>query len=1507
MERTKDSRGHAGHCKPVDQNDNDPFNVDADSCLLLWKAGTELVLSRDKSIIGYKLIEKGSRVTIQPSWRHKSSCHIVAITSLQDSLVVVEQDSHTCSIGRLDFGKSVNYKRLTHFPGSFKAIAPRLHEVILVVEPPDAVSTSRLVRLDCITGRVTRERALQTSSVDLQTDALGTWLTITDRSLETVTTVPATLDVWSPNVCSRVSRPTHKPASLCASSERSGCGICGPLSVGGSRGRDARVDLGNAACGGTGACAPKCPCRPFGPCVGCRNGENGGGIGTPNDPISHPGTGGTPSAGGGTYVGTNGGVSKEGGQWGTVGCSLDLLWRPHKLVSFSSFFVAQDQKRRNVAVISKEPFGIAQEYQDQKGFFFAADRTTPKMLLFRVASRQFEPVVVPSIASTTVSLQDVNLLDFSVRGFGSDLVRLEPRFPLEIPDTATFTGGVHTLSLMANHAPTFGPIDILLVPFIERSQTFGSANMNGWAAFMQRTMAPKVQDYYFENSFGNLREINFHVFGSDIGVGGPVQLPRNLSDYYYPDYVPAKLTLSRDVPVGGRIVFDGRETLKIIVQPDGGIQPTTLDLAFPAVIFELVNDFYPLVLRFNAGDTLKFDFDDGTSRTINFAFKEFRIQNDNTRDTVLNDLARFLDQAFLRPDASRQFAAPAVQIVPVSDKAFGRLVISVSSANTGGSRLGVSAAAFSGASLVNFAALAGSMDPSSADLKRYLESILRISNNNSDGHFTDTTSRTGFIDVAFSAARVLQTTVAVGDSVGGPTATINLDSSARLDMLFTTSNAFPNSATTRPNRKAVRDWYQVLRDALDGVVGALGQNSGDILPRFPVILLMPVEQPPVIPGDVDSVLAAESWTVSPLSKPIDFRGWQIFQSVQTTDPSRNVQAVWALVLNTAGFKPDVPTVLHELGHGLGFRDLYFAEGYRNDIAYFGDWAMMDSHLLAPHHCGYHKWQAGWIPDTVVDGKPARVITIPPSGPGLTVTLEALLVPVEVWDDAIPPDARSAFGVADDTPVVQLVKLDLGGDGVVFDLIEARQKGARFSQNLPPPGHGILVSNAYVPWDDQRYSFNNKYRREAHLLNPNDILTAPGHTFDFANASGMPFPGIVLTIANKQTVHGADVYHIQVTRTNKAFVDLYFAQGDPFWRSPDIYLDWPVDNLSRDPRDFRQYPVGQPLDQGEAVHVPRRQSDHELHWLVARIRNKGGVKAEQVVLDFQICDPGGAGDGGNFRSIGSTTIGEVPGGDLPAYGVFGWQVPAQHGSHICAHVQIKDFRIPVDSGGSALATDDTWFANNHCQKNVTVFVPLSASPYDPVDFEFSVNNDGIREETAYLEPENLPYGATLTVTPRHRTIAPKQTVVFRCKLQLDDQILDAGCKSDRQFRLNAWRRDPESSTKWGGVQYKVLPRKKLKVSAKASWGYGTPTIAGTVDPNPGGGRVRLFIHWDMRQLDPKDPYWVTVNLDGAGTFGWAEKTPPEGAFKFETYAVFEGNLMYGPAESEILEAHQEYLR
>jgi len=724
-------------------------------------------------------------------------------------------------------------------------------------------------------------------------------------------------------------------------------------------------------------------------------------------------------------------------------------------------------------------------------------------------------------------------------------------------------------------------------------------------------------------------------------------------------------------------------------------------------------------------------------------------------------------------------------------------------------------------------------------------------------------------------------------------------------MLYVTSTTVPNNSATANDSEAVSDWWGVLSAALDTVVGGIGNNAQQILSSFPVILLIPVEAPPMVPGDVDSAQAGEVWTVSALGKPFDFRGWEIMTTV--TSGSVGIQGVWALVLNqndgTAAspvIKPDTAIIFHELGHGLGFRDLYAATGYREDLVYLGDWAIMCNHWNMPHHCGYHKWQAGWIPDTEINGKPARVVTVPAtSDPGTTSGLEALLVPVEIWDDALLNDAPAAFGTDGSIPVVQLVKLDLGGDEVVFDLIEARQKGAQFSQKLP--SSGIICTNAYVPWDDQRYSFNNKYRRECQLLNNNNVIANPGDTFDFAEAEGFPYPGITVTILDK-TVDGADVYHIKVSRINKAFIDLYFTQGDPFYRSPDLYVDWVGDNASQNPSDFRQYPDGQPLDQGEDVHVPK--SGTELHWLVARIRNRGGVQAEQVKLNYQICDPGGAGDGGSFVPLGSTTVNVVPANNVDAYGIFGWEVGPSLSGHVCVYVEVEDYTIPIGSDGSALATDDTWFANNHCQKNVTKFVPLSGSPYAPVNFQYSVNNNGPNPETAYLEPENLPYGFELTVTPRSQYILPKTTVIFNCSLQLDDTILAAGCNSDRQFRLNTWRKDPESSTKWGGVQYKVFPRIKVAVSLTASWGYTSPSLTGTVSPNPGGGQVRMWIAFNG---EGNAPFWVFQDLDPNGAFAWSVTGGPGGsANQFTAYAVFDGNLTYGPMESDVQTAARSIL-
>lgn len=206
-------------------------------------------------------------------------------------------------------------------------------------------------------------------------------------------------------------------------------------------------------------------------------------------------------------------------------------------------------------------------------------------------------------------------------------------------------------------------------------------------------------------------------------------------------------------------------------------------------------------------------------------------------------------------------------------------------------------------------------------------------------------------------------------------------------------------------------------------------------------------------------------------------------------------------------------------------------------------------------------------------------------------------------------------------------------------------------------------------------------------------------------------GIVVSVVDVKLVEGdANVFHIRVDRENAEFVDLYFSNADPYYENPDLWVDWPVDNPTRDEKDHHSYPPGQPRDQGEQIRVPAEGD--ELHFLVARLRNRGVVKAEDVQLSFKSFVPPGAGDRSKALGLlGEITIPEVAGGNVASEHVLRWKVPAGFGGHTCLMVEIKDFKIPVDSTGAVLGSDDVWVANNHAQKNVDKTTPLRVNPFE----------------------------------------------------------------------------------------------------------------------------------------------------------------------------------------------------
>ena len=180
---------------------------------------------------------------------------------------------------------------------------------------------------------------------------------------------------------------------------------------------------------------------------------------------------------------------------------------------------------------------------------------------------------------------------------------------------------------------------------------------------------------------------------------------------------------------------------------------------------------------------------------------------------------------------------------------------------------------------------------------------------------------------------------------------------------MTSTKAVPNSATTFNLRESLRDRSQFYQDAFSAAIQRLRDKNlpTDLFKDYTCVLILPITAATPNPSDPNAVLPSEVWHVTPLNDPFGFRGAEnVTTVVDTIDDKIQKQCAWALIFMPGGV-PDTPMTIHEVGHALGFADLYVEQNYRDELAYLGDWAMTDNHPLEPHHCGYHKLQARWIP------------------------------------------------------------------------------------------------------------------------------------------------------------------------------------------------------------------------------------------------------------------------------------------------------------------------------------------------------------------------------------------------------------------------------------------------------------------------------------------------------------------------------------------------------------------
>lgn len=868
---------------------------------------------------------------------------------------------------------------------------------------------------------------------------------------------------------------------------------------------------------------------------------------------------------------------------------------------------------------------------------------------------------------------------------------------------------------------------IAVMPVLEPGQVFGDADQSKLHALMQARAYAIAQDYFRENSFETLTT-EFSVMGVDIGgTGKPLTLPDSFASYFWDRFRAGGLEARMPAAWPASVVFDGSEELTIRTHPSKG-SSRDYDVAFAALWTRRIHTSYPVEVVLSGAETLTLDVTDagGSAHTLTLDFaalNESHAQGDD-ETAFLATIGQHVTDAVRAAEAAAGSGEVIADVefrrvrTSSEDSEFGRLLGQWRIAGGGAGKGSIEIVPPGGGAAAGLVALGlagGGTTASSgtltseADIRAFLSECLDATIRDAgEGPGLNGTQLHNAPDTdEDTAADMVTAVIRLTDEYGGKLANIERVSSSGLGGTgWSTAAAVDGSETSFNSRNALRHSEKLAHDtftaAMDRVRSLGGWDREAVRAQFAGFDGMMIAFVGACPA---SVPVADAWQCTAAVDQSRFRMFvRRHYSTDQNDPDPSATPVAMptdLVIGQRFDRFDAAVMTHEIGHGLDLPDLYYATGFRDDVEYLDAWCnMAGNNADYNHFCAWSKWAVGWIPESP-DAAVNRVIDVPMPDPVGVHTTEAWLVPVEYWDDSIRADVEAAVGSS--LPIGQMMKIHIGSDGGVIDIAEFRARGDLYSQNLSPVP-SVIVTNVLDPATDRRWAVNGLYRRSAHLLNDGTELTAAGDRWDFAAGAEFPLKGCVAEIVDIQSIRGGSIpiCRLRIEREAAEFVDLYFQDPVPSWRSPDIWVDWRGDNT--DPDEPRVYPEGTPTDQGETVRYP--DSGTEPHFLVARPHNSGNVHAEDVRVKWFICDPPGAGDDGRWVERDTATLSQLDDDTWEAL-PFTWSVGSDTDSHQCLRAEIIDWEIPtgVDPATGdtvALAGDDVVLQNNLAQKNVFDF-------------------------------------------------------------------------------------------------------------------------------------------------------------------------------------------------------------
>ncbi|PHI21525.1 hypothetical protein CEQ90_01530 [Lewinellaceae bacterium SD302] len=470
---------------------------------------------------------------------------------------------------------------------------------------------------------------------------------------------------------------------------------------------------------------------------------------------------------------------------------------------------------------------------------------------------------------------------------------------------------------------------------------------------------------------------------------------------------------------------------------------------------------------------------------------------------------------------------------------------------------------------------------------------------------------------------------------------------------------------------------------------------------------------------------------------------------------------------TSVFNDPARRTSHALGHQFGLEDLYNHPGVVFAQPHVDNWGLM-ANTSRHQPLAWSKEKADWLTDH--DANSVRWIPRPAPGSPTNVT-----IPLN-WQISDATDNPRAIAIGLTPGVTDLE------DENVFYFLEARSNELGRYDGTLPETEGVLL-----------YYVNENIRQgEGPVRLIDQDLTTPNSLDDAAFGTGtIPAPGGTGLGMEVLPASGSEAYRIRINYDPPATTnDVNIRVGDPFWTSPDIWVDAQPDGFDEDegrsPADRENDPIA-----GE---------DNRIYF---RVTNPGPGTAFDVTVAVRISEPyhtvGGEADFNRFvaqKYYPSIAAGAT----ITDYVV--WRPGDEADVHACIQVKIQEVFNDVND------------FNNTAQQNTTTRESTTASPYEPVTFDFSVTNPDDYHQLVYFRLEGLPQGWTYDMAERKKRLDAQELYFGQVTVYPPD---DAEVCTEHELFVTSWLPKGNTLVPLGGTTLNINLRNRTTLTANTRLG------------------------------------------------------------------------------------------